>query len=222
MGHISIIAKGIRKQDAGLCHLQEYELHLLEPKEEGLYLLKDFQEQRDYSIYPTAATWAAADCGAELLMHLIIPAYEAGAYYELLCNYLGYLQKVDANAVLILWRLFMRVYANLGLAPKLGVCAVCNEATEIAGYSRDMELSCQNCLCAEGAHYFSPLARRILALLPEIGNHLQDLILDRAVVQELNTYFTNYFYAHYHKTLRLKSLSVLCQFYPVIKTARNY
>jgi len=66
MGHISIIAKGIRKQDAGLCHLQEYELHLLEPKEEGLYLLKDFQEQRDYSIYPTAATWAAADCGAEL------------------------------------------------------------------------------------------------------------------------------------------------------------
>ncbi|MCD8480583.1 MAG: hypothetical protein LRZ88_10430 [Candidatus Cloacimonetes bacterium] len=77
LGQISLIAKGIRKKEEPLLRLWEYELNLLEPKEEGLYLLKEAKERKDYSSYPEVATWAAADAGAELLAQIIIPQPEA-------------------------------------------------------------------------------------------------------------------------------------------------
>lgn len=216
-GHISLIAKGIRKKELTLSRMWEYDFNLLEPKEEGLYLVKEARELKDFSTYPSSGTWAAADCGAELLSHIIIPLPEAQEYYSLLSTYLGYLQGVEKNAVLLLWRLFMRVYRILGINLVLDQCAICGKQREIVARTNSGDLVCTECQSDAGysSQLFMPQSRKIIRLLPEIGNHLSLLELDRVVVKELNDFFIDYYYAHYKQKLRLKSLSVLCQFYPI-------
>lgn len=223
-GQIALIAKGSRKKDQPLLRLWEYEFNLLAPKEEGLYLLKEAAELRDYSSYPSTSTWAAADCGVELLTQVIISGPESEAYYTLLTNYLGYLQGVDKNAVLLLWRLFLRLYQMLGLDVDLRKCAICKATGEMQAHTRSAELICKACVNDAGWEMqpFNPRSVEIIWLLPEIGNHLNRVEVDRAVVQEVNGFWLDYFYAHHKKTLKLKSLSVLCQFYPEFKKARSY
>ena len=215
-GNISIIAKGIRKQKQILSRLWEYELNLSEPKEEGLYLLKEAREQRDFSSYPSSETWAAAECGIELLSNLLIPASEAEEYYALLCNYLGYLQGVSKNAILLLWRLFLRVFQMNGIRMEIKLCSQCHCDKAIMGCTRSGELICMECYQAAPGTYLqlNPLSTRILDLLPEIGKHLNVLSLNRQVVNELNDLFRDYYQFHHKQKLRLKSLSVLSQYYP--------
>jgi DNA repair protein RecO len=221
LGQISLIAKGIRKKEEPLLRLWEYELNLLEPKEEGLYLLKEARELTDYSTYPEVATWAAADSGAELLSQIIIPQPEAAVYYKLLTDYLSYLQKVDKNAVLILWRLFLRVFQLLGIGLELDLCSICHQRAPILAHTGTGELICGACK-SRSSKQFSPLASEIIRLLPEIANHIQRLDLNRWVVGEINGFLLDYFYAHHKQTLKLKSLSVLSQFYPMPKRVQSY
>lgn len=221
LGQISLIAKGIRKKEEPLLRLWEYELNLLEPKEEGLYLLKEAKELKDYSSYPEVATWAAADAGAELLTQIIIPQPEAAQYYKLLTDYFSYLQKVDTNAVLILWRLFLRVFQLLGIGIELDLCSICKQQSIIHAHTGTGELVCKAC-ASQSNKAFSPLSLEIIRLLPQIANHLHRLELNRWVVGEINSFLLDYFYAHHKQTLKLKSLSVLSQFYPIPKRVQSY
>ncbi|HRY84586.1 MAG TPA: recombination protein O N-terminal domain-containing protein, partial [Candidatus Cloacimonadota bacterium] len=84
-GFISFLAKGLRKtQDkTQLISLLEYELNLYSPREQGLYLFADANLISENTIYTHPETWAAAECGIELLEHLLIPPEEYGCYYDL-------------------------------------------------------------------------------------------------------------------------------------------
>jgi hypothetical protein len=61
----------------------------------------------------------------------------------------------------------------------------------------------------------SPNSSKILQLLPEISRHLQELKLCRKDLIEINTIFEGYWLAHHKQALKLKSLSVLVQFYSI-------
>lgn len=214
---ISILAKGWRKKADPLLRFWEYEFTLYEPKEDGLYLLKEANALQDFSSYPNAATWAAAECGAELLLKIIIPSSEATHYYTLLREYLLYLRKVESNGILIFWRLLQRIFKMMGIGMRIEHCAICNSTADPVAMNAVGELICAQCFQSlpPENHYQSlrPMSQKVLILLPEIGKHLKTLKLNREDIAELNQLFLAYYSAHQRQTLKLKSLSVLSQFY---------
>jgi len=220
-GMISVIAKGIRKksEQQQLLPLCEYELLAYEPKEQGLWLFSEANIIRNFSVYLGSATWAAAETGLELISHLIIPQEDIATIYNLTIAYLEYLKKVKSNAILIFWRFFNRITILSGIGNPLSNCCICNNALSLpSAYLKSKGgFVCENCLPEiypnDALLILSPPARKILLLLPEIGNHLEEITLDRAVVNEINTAFALYWQAHHKQTLHLKGLSVLTQFY---------
>ena len=182
-------------------------------------MLKESREIQDYSRFPSTSTWVVADAGLEFLGNILIPAHEAQEYYALMLSYLGYLQNVSQNAIFILWRLMLRVYQLLGIGAELNFCMACHSQSAPMAFDASGRVYCAKCLPQVKAKPFSPQAREILRLLPEIANHLDAFQPDRGVIAEINELFSAYFFAQYKKTLKLKSLSVLSQFYPLPKKA---
>ncbi len=214
---ISVIAKGWRKKPEPLLRFVEYELCLAEPREEGLYILREASPRQDLSHYPNTATWAAAEAGAEFISKIIISPTEAKAYYTLLREYLRYLEKTPTNAVLIFWRLILRIFEMMGIGLRLQYCDICKAALPALARNSSGDLICKICYADLPANgQYQPLssdAQTILHLLPEIGKHLDKITLTGAVLSELNRLFADYYAAHTKHTLKLKSLSVLSQFY---------
>lgn len=220
-GQISILAKGYRKQHATnpLVQLFEYEFSLYEPVEQGLYLLAEASLIRGNSLHEQPQNWVAAELGAELLGKILIASSEAMDYYELLSSYVLYLQKPDIQPVCIWWRFFSRILSLSGYEMNLDTCELCgcNGEQRLILDLRNGGVICVDCAEAitsdDGLLVLSPGAAQILKILPEIGLHMSDLKLNRALVRELNGFFVSAFEGRLNKTLRLKSLSVLEQFY---------
>lgn len=214
---ISIIAKGWRKKPQPILRFVEYELTLYEPKEEGLYLLKELCQGKDYSSYASTSTWAAAEAGLELCAKIIIPVSEAKQYYTLLTQYLEYIAPLKENAILIFYRLMSRIFVMMGIGIRLRHCDCCSGLREPFAYDAAGEIICRECLqelsLPERYAPLSPVSQKVLCLLPEIAIHLQDIHLMRSDVNEINQLFLSYYTAHQKQTLKLKSLSVLSQFY---------
>jgi DNA repair protein RecO len=215
--HIAIMAKGWRKKQEPVLRFCEYEFNLTEPKEEGLYFLNEANFLEDFSSYPTTSTWAAAEAGAELISNILISNHEAEDYFLLLRNYLSYLKNIPNNGILLFWRLFLRIFMLLGISPEIGRCSICGQNKSRIAANNDAELICADCFesLANPAHYtlLQKNTIDILDKLPQIGNHLESTSLNRSTVSEINKLFTSYYSAHQKQTLKLKSLSVLSQFY---------
>ncbi|HNQ42781.1 MAG TPA: DNA repair protein RecO [Candidatus Cloacimonadota bacterium] len=220
-GYISIIAKGWRKkaEKEQILRFWEYELVLSEPREEGLYILSEANMLTDYSHYPCLATWAAAECGIELLSQLIVPYQEYRHYYTLASEYLKYLSKVEDNAILIFWRLLERVFVLSGIGRDLQMCHECGtQATPYAFDQGSGDVICRACALdrLETGRYLelSDTASSVLSSMHSIGNHLNDFSLERSQISEINTLYFGYYQAHQKHKLKLKSMSVLLQLYP--------
>ncbi len=219
LGSISFIAKGQRQKASSppFLPLCEYELTLYEPLEAGLYLFVEASLRVERN-YPDPKCWSTALCGSELISHLMVSADEHGLYYHLLSEYLDYLAKLLGEPLPIFWRLVHRVMQLQGLKLELDVCSTCGKlASPIAYLKKDASLICEQCArldySQDEMQRFSTEARELLCQLPRIGNYLIELKLSRPVVRELNEYFAAYYQAHTHQTLKLKSLSVLEQYY---------
>lgn len=215
---ISIIAKGWRKKPEPILRFVECEFTLYEPqKEEGLYLLKELSQSRDFSVYAATSTWAAAEAGAELCAKIIIPVSDSKEYYTLLTQYLQYIAPLQENAILIFWRFVLRLFVMMGIGIRLQRCDACCLGKEPFAYDAAGEIICQDCLQSQvmSDRYtpLSPMSRKVLRLLPEIANHIEDIHLTHSDVTEINQLFLYYYTAHQKQTLKLKSLSVLSQFY---------
>lgn len=218
LGLISILAKGIRRKNDALTRFGEYEFQLYTPKEEGLYLLKDYSLVRDFSQYPSPQSWAAADCGLELFSRILFPLSDAREYYTLATEYLKYLQKTKNNGILIFWRMLARLYRMMGIPLSLDSCAHCAKEGMQRAFTAAGELLCKE--CKDQVKYdraislLSPNAAKILQLLPEIGMHLDEITLTQDDISQINQLFLSHYYAMQKQNLNLKSLGVLCQFYP--------
>jgi DNA repair protein RecO len=218
-GNIDIIAKGIRKKSDSfiLQVLNDYELTLYAPREGELHLLKEsnlIQERH----YQNPKNWATALCGAELMQKQLISPDENRQYYELLSSFLDFLIDLDAEPLPVFWRLLNRIIHLQGLELKTCICSSCKQQKPEYAYTRhDARFYCQRCTQElaqpRDLHILSEEAARILFHLDHIGNHLHELKLSKSTIQEINDYFEDYYLAHNRKTLKLKSLSVLEQFY---------
>lgn len=217
-GLISIIAKGIRRKQGSLTRFGEYEFQLYPPKEEGLYLLKDHSLIRDFSTYPSPQSWTVADCGLELFSKILYPQPDNREYYTLITEYLKYLQKTKHNGILIFWRMFSRLLRLMGVPLNLSTCAICNQKQALIAYNPSGELICNDCKMnlpfEHGFRALNPNAQNIITLLPEIGNHLSEIKITQKDITQINELFLFHYAAMQKHNLKLKSLNVLCQFYP--------
>lgn len=220
-GLLSILAKGIRKKPEAslLSPLCVYEFSFYEPRESGLCLLAEFSLSEEVDLAARIECWTAAECALELYSQLLIPTEESSAWFDLLRDYIIYLSSVEKNAVLIWWRFLLRVFRMLGVPFDPRLCSGCQGcANALTAWDKGGgQLFCAQCLDAlpdpDRFEPLNPLSARILRLLPEIGGHLSSLSPDRASVAQLNRIFSSHYQAHFHKTLALRSLEVLEQFY---------
>lgn len=211
---ISIIAKGWRKRNEALLPLVEYDFILYKPKEEGLYLLKEASPLRDFSSYASPSAWAAAECGAEIFGRILFPLEDNSQYYTLFSEYLGYLGKVKQNAILIFWRMLLRLYHLMGIPLKLTHCSSCQKEVPTTFLSPASEPLCQPCAKSLPLGYeieaLTDTTLSVLKLLPEIGNHLESIKLTQKDISQINRIFGAHFEQRQKQKLKLKSLDVLC------------
>lgn len=220
-GLLSLIAKGIRKKPEAclLSPLCIYELTFYESSDSGLCLLADFSLFEEFDFTSKLENWTAAECALEFYSQLLIPADENTAWYELLRDYLLYLSSLESNAVLIWWRLLLRMFKMLGISLDPHLCSGClSTANPLTAWEKQSgRLFCSRCLddLADPTRYelLRSKSAKILRLLPEIGQHVDTLRPDRDSVAQLNSLFSQYYQAHFHKELRLRSLDVLEQLY---------
>lgn len=220
-GLIGVLAKGMRKktEKQQLTNLCEYELGLYEPREAGLWLLYDYDMIRDYSAFPSAATWAAAECGLELISQIVVTQDEQALFYQLCTSYLAYLQDVKTNAVLIFWRFYLRIIRQSGIGSPLDSCVLCHQTEKrYTAFDEQLDgLLCQDCHQdrnpADHLQTLSPTSSKLLQLMPEIGVHLNDFTLSKTELAEINNVLDKYWQSHHKHELRLKSMAVLAQFY---------
>lgn len=217
LGNISIIAKGWRKAQnkPPLQTLYEYELTLYEPSGGELYLLYEASLVTE-RLFPNPKLLCTALCGSELMANLILSSDEYAVYYQLLKDYISYLQGLAGEPIPIFWRLLLRVMKLQGIGLDLQHCQICGKATSPSAYlKRDASLVCRECRKVPSAQTvnLSPEAKSILQNLPHIGNQLHTLQLSKQVVQELNRFLLFYYQAHTHQKIKLKSLGVLEQLY---------
>lgn len=218
-GLVSILAKGIRKKPEAslLSPLNLYEFSYYEPRESGLGLLAEHSLLEEYDLSGKIESWTAAECALELYSQLLIPAEESPAWFALLREYLIYLSSLEGNAVLIWWRFLLRALRMLGIPFDPVLCAFCQgRENPIAAWEKGSgRLVCSACLNVKSdpdrCEPLSPVAAKVLSLLPMIGDHVRSLRPDRDSVTSLNSLFATYYQAHFHKALRLRSLAVLEQ-----------
>lgn len=220
-GRIGILAKGLRTKPKDSVPLipAEYDLWCYEPQDDGLWLLTEHDMIKDLSVYPDSSTWIAAICGIELSALIVAPPLDLNALYDLLKSYLDYLAGIPHNAILLLWRYWLRIYLSSGLGNPFAFCCICHRP--LHEHTKFSEINagfiCTTC-ASDGSvsgemKAVSPQAAQLIRLLPEIGNHLHEITLQKAVVNEINGYLSQYWFACTKQTLKLKSLDVLVQFY---------
>ncbi len=217
-GLIGVLAKGIRKKNDPLIPLCCYELFAYEPKEPGLWLFSEAAVDKDLSQYPSTSTWAAAECGMELISQMLFAQEDLSNVYHLSISFLEYLQKTPYNAILILWRFMLRITVLSGIGNPFTGCCMCNKslATYPAYLVSKGGMLCSNCsselVQSDDLIRLSDLSIKLIAMLPEIGNYLNEITLSPQTVQEINGIFEHYWLSHHKHPLKLKSLGLLSQF----------
>lgn len=219
-GYISLIAKGIRKkQDSSLLSpLNEYEFTMYEPQEQGLFLLSEFSLLAECGLAANPQLWAAAQCALELLSQLLIASDENPAYYQLLTRYLEFLDRSKIDPAMLWWRFLLRVMKLMGTPLDTKTCSLCQASTQPVSAWRkgSAELVCVQCLDplqkSDALELLSPQSSLLLNKLDQLYE-TETIKPTRHSLHQLNQLFAAYYQSHYNKTLKLKSLGVLEQFY---------
>lgn len=225
-GTISILAKGIRKKPefALLQRLNELEFVLYEPADTGMYLWAECTLIRELAALDATMNRACAEAGAELVSCLIIPSEELRETYRLLVTYLEYMRGVKQNGIAIFWRFLLRIMRELGVPLDLRRCGQCHSMrVNPAGYEEQHGFPlCDKCLKrVYNAQPFSLQARRLLFLLPEIGNHLDTIQISESVAVEVNGFLFRYLEQRFHKHFSLYSIHVAVQLLKMDQNGSN-
>lgn len=215
-GMLSLIAKGIRRKSEAnqLIALNLYEFTMYEPQDGTLYLLSEFALLKEHELTTRTENWVAAQCAVELYSQMMIPHDEHPAYFELLSSFLDYLDTLGSNSFLIWWRFMLRIFALLGIPWDTRYCCECQSpARQTSALKRESsDLICTDCLSGladrDSLVTLTPATAQVLYLLPEIGNHLSSITLDKRTVIQMNRLIADHYSTHFHSELKIRSLGV--------------
>lgn len=216
-GKISLLAKGVRKPNSksygALQILTHLEITAHNKKDSDWFILKSLQQHNIYTSrhFETNIVMQAA---SELFDQIIVSQDEAKDYYQLLLNFLAYTHKVKKNAIALFWRLLLRIFRLSGIDPDFFVCPVCQDSMEFPfAYSlKNAAFVCENCQRANGDHeyiYLNNSQQNILKILPNIGNYLDELVIDEESANKITRIFLNHLNLHFNNHFKLKSLKII-------------
>jgi len=217
-GKVGVIAKGSRnpknKMNGVLQNLSEYEI-VIYKKEDTLSLLKEIYLIRDNKeLFNDLYCTASAQAAAEVYLQLLFEENDYKSFYDLLHDFLEYLQKIEHKYIVIFWRFLLRVSSYLGFSMEFDQCVICNteEIVKMHGISFHKNgFICESCARkrpAQENYFCSNDTAYLLANLKSIGNKLDKIELKSYMIKEVNAIFKNYFQYQFHKKFHLKSLEI--------------
>ena len=215
IGKVSILAKGVRSGKSKFAGLFEsgniVELLLSKKTTSELYLFKDGNLVNAYFFslkFPHNLLFYSV---LEICHQLLISEEESDDMYNLLISYFEY-QKIEVkNGIAIFWRFLLRLFIISGIELNLHQCTFCKMSSSnmVAYYSQRHGFLCKNCY---RDHYdefvvnFSERTAKIINILPEIGNHLNDLNINSIMSREVTKILLLHLSEQFHKKFFCKSI----------------
>ena len=213
LGLISVLAKGLQRNKKGgaflLNPLNTYEIVITDVPAGSLHILTEFTPLKEYPTDLPLSVWFAAQAGAEVLTKVLLSPEEAPNFYRSLQQYLDYIKEIKNNPVALFWRFLLHLYKLLGISLELNKCSVCQkEISAPDGYLIDTGRPlCRSCAYElEGVCLFNPETVYLLSVLPRIGNYLNDIVIERDAIIQIDDFLLNFLALQFRKTISLKSL----------------
>lgn len=217
LGIVSVIAKGIRKENSqsqGIIDLlNELDLELYKNPNSEWFILKKADFIKSHLYQMDFQTTILMQSAVEIYRQLIIDQTEASLLYTLLIRYLTYLESKPTNAIAIFWRFLLRLFKIFGIEFQLKHCVICNqEKLFFAYYPIKHGFICKDCYriaMREQVIELSENVPEILNKLENIGNYLKTISISESSQKQLNKIFLLHLSEHFHKKFFLKSLKML-------------
>lgn len=216
-GHITIMAKGVRKQKSkaiGLLEtLNEVDFALYKNPSSEWHIFKDGELIKAHLRDTKFENGILMQAAAEIYRQLILELNDYKNLYELLVSYLDYIRSIPKNGVAIFWRFLLRMFQITGIELDVQNCLECDsEQTFYAYFPQKHGFICSKCyrpVQNDQLIILSSQQAYILTNLMKIGKMLNDLKLDKTMIQKMNRIFLLHLSEHFHKRFYLKSLELL-------------
>jgi DNA repair protein RecO (recombination protein O) len=216
-GVISIMAKGIRKQkskNTGMIELlNELELNLYKNPNSDWYIYRSSQIINSHLFSINITTSILMQAPVEIIRQIIIPMDDSQAIYELLETYLEYIKTVKQNGIAIFWRFLLKLFRIIGIAFNITNCIECSKIKQfIAYFPQKHGFICEDCyhpVNDDQIFKISKNAADLISKLNNIGNYIDEILILKSTIKQLNRIFITHISEHFHKKILLKSIELL-------------
>ena len=217
LGVISVMAKGIRKQkskNTGLLEiLNELELNLYKNPNSDWYIYRSSQIVKANLFSIDLATSILMQAPVEVIRQIIIPMDDSQAIYELLETYLEYIRTVKKNGIAIFWRFLLKLFKIVGIAFSVTYCVECSKRKHfIAYFPQKHGFICEDCyrpVYDEQVFKINSNAADLISKLNKIGNYLDEILIPKTTIKQVNKIFLIHLSEQFHKKIYLKSMELL-------------
>lgn len=216
-GVISVMAKGIRKQkskNTGILEiLNELELVLYKNPNSDWYIYRSSQIINAHLFNINLNTTILMQAPVEVIRQIIIPIDDSQSIYELLETYLKYIKTIKQNGIVIFWRFLLKLFRIIGIEFNITNCVECSQKKQFFAYFPQKHgFICNDCFHPvhnEQVFKVNENAADLISKLNHIGNYINEIIISKPTIKQLNRIFLTHLSEHFHKKIHLKSIELL-------------
>ncbi|MDO9576894.1 MAG: DNA repair protein RecO [Candidatus Cloacimonadales bacterium] len=216
LGSIPVMAKGVRQEKSkttGLLEiLNELDLSLYKNPASDWYIFKSAELLKAHLYETNFRTGILMQGAAEIYKQLLLEYNDYAELYELLQQYLLYIRTIPRNGIAIFWRFLLKLFRLIGIEFSVNLCVECNQENNfVAYYPQRHGFICKNCYRPIFENFVIGLNREqadIFANLRQIGKLLDELIISKQTIDQINRIFLMHLSEHFHQKFFLKSVEM--------------
>lgn len=216
-GIIPIIAKGISKQKSkniGLLEiLNELELNLYKSPNSEWYTYKSSLIINAHMFNIDLTTSILMQAPVEIIRQIIVSIDDSQAIYNLLITYLEYIKTVKKNGIAIFWRFLLKLFKIVGITFNVTHCVECSKRKQFVAYFPQKHgFICEDCyrpVYDEQVFKLNSNVSDLILKLISIGNYLEDMLIPKTTIKQINKIFLIHLSEQFHKKIHLKSIELL-------------
>ena len=216
-GVISVMAKGIRKQkskNTGLLEiLNELDLILYKNPSSEWYIYRSSQIINAHLFNIDISTSILLQAPVEVIRQIIISPDDSQEVYQLLETYLEYIKTVNKNGIVIFWRFLLKLFRIIGIEIDITNCIECSQRKQFFAYFPQKHgFICNDCyhpVNDDQIFKISNNAAHLISKLNSIGNYINEIVISKPTIKQLNRIFLTHLSEHFHKNIHLRSIELL-------------
>ena len=216
-GVISVMVKGIRKQkskNTGLLEiLNELDLILYKNPSSEWYIYRSSQIVNAHLFNIDISTSVLMQSAVEVIRQIIIPVEDSQEIYQLLETYFEYIKTVNKNGIAIFWRFLLKLFRIIGIEIDITNCIECSQRKQFFAYFPQKHgFICKDCyhpVNEEQVFKINENAADLISKLNNIGNYIDEIIISKPTIKQLNRIFLTHLSEHFHKKIHLNSIELL-------------